>query len=260
MALITFLGTGTSNGIPVIGCRCDTCLSTDPRDQRMRCSAYVTSDQGDRILIDCGPDFRAQALRYQVQHIDSLLISHAHFDHVGGIDELRQINHLMQSPIPLYGLPIHIDEVRERVSYLFRDTQKGGGKAQITLHYLQQGISQVLNRTPVLPLLLNHGSLEILGFRIGGLIYITDASRIGQETLDLVCHPRPQILVLNALRFKPHSTHFCLQEAIHTASLVGAEKTCFIHMTHDIMHQRDSSILPPTMEFAWDGLQAEFSS
>ncbi len=260
MANVTLLGTGTSDGIPVLGCGCEVCTSKDPRDKRLRCSAYVFSDQGDHILIDCGPDFRIQALQYHIEQIDSLLISHAHFDHVGGIDELRQINRLMQSPIQVYGLPRHINEIRERVSYLFRDTQRGGGKAQIALNYLESGQHHLLGDTPILTLPVTHGSLEILGFRMGGLVYITDASFLSKDTMNLISDPRPQILILNALRFRPHSTHFNIEQSIQIAEQVRADKTYFIHMTHDILHERVEAELPDNIHLGWDGLTLNFDS
>ncbi len=260
MAHLTFLGTGTSNGIPMIGCDCRVCSSPDPKDKRLRCSAVITTDQGDRFLIDCGPDFRQQALTHQVHHIDAVLISHAHFDHVGGIDELRQVNYLMNDSIDLYSTQPHIEEIRERVSYLFRDTQIGGGKARIELHSLAANQSQLIKHTPVIPLSIKHGMLDILGFRIGGLVYITDASTIPLPALELIRKDPPRILVLNALRYKPHSTHFNLDQALALAQEIQAEETYYIHMTHDILHAEVDSALPPHIHLAYDGLSLEFSS
>jgi phosphoribosyl 1,2-cyclic phosphate phosphodiesterase len=244
----------------MIGCQCEVCTSTDPRDTRLRCSAYITTDQGDSFLIDCGPDFRRQALDYHIHHIDAVLISHAHFDHVGGIDELRQINYLMKDSIPVYGTPPHIDEIRERVSYLFRDTQKGGGKARIDLYYMQKNETILIGNTPVLPLDVRHGVLEILGFRIGDLVYITDASQIPDTSFKLITQPRPRILILNALRYKEHQTHFNLEQAVSEAQNIGAEQTWFIHMTHDILHQAADSQLPDNIRLAFDGLSLDFHS
>lgn len=255
---IIFLGTGTSGGVPEIGCDCPVCKSSDPRDRRLRSSAYV--ETGDsKFLIDAGPDFRAQALRHDIRRVDALLVTHSHYDHIGGIDELRQINWLMGKPVDVYGNAQTTAEIRERFAYIFRKTTPvGGGLPKLELHDVSVGQTFRAADTDVLPVEVLHGKTSILGYVVGKLAYITDASELPLETLDRLREAGLSVLVLNALRYKPHSTHFNLEQALETASKIRAQRTYFIHFTHNVMQSVIEKELPANVFAAYDGLTVEY--
>ncbi|URA09946.1 MBL fold metallo-hydrolase [Thermospira aquatica] len=251
MSRFIFLGTGTSNGVPVIGCQCEVCTSSDPRDKRLRCSGYYESNTGTKILIDIGPDFRQQALTHNITRIDGLLITHSHYDHIGGLDEVRQINFIMKKPIDVYGSQESMRDIQNRFSYIFSPTQIGGGIPQISLHPLDEK-PFTINDVSIIPLPVWHGKLLIFGYKIGNFAYITDASGIPEETKSKLMNI--DTLVINALRYRPHPTHFNIEQALAFVSEVRPQKTYFIHMTDDILHSRTSRELPKNVFLAYDGL------
>lgn len=254
MSKLLFLGTGTSNGVPVIGCSCEVCLSEDRKDKRARTSAYVTNDTGTKILIDVGPDFHTQALTYKIGWIDGILITHSHQDHIGGIDELRQYNFIMRKKIDLFGTQLSLNEIENRFDYIFKDTQVGGGKPQLDLHLADQPFT--LKDQTVIPIPILHGEIPIYGYRMDGLAYLTDASRIPGTSYELLKDLK--VLVVNALRFEPHPTHFNLEQALALIDRVKPERAYLIHLTHLFKHERDSKLLPKGVEFAFDGLEIEY--
>jgi len=253
---LTFLGTGTSSGVPVIGCTCATCRSDDPHDKRFRTSAYVVSQHGARLLIDVGTDFRLQALQHQIHWLDGILLTHGHHDHIGGIDDLRQLNFLMQRSINLYGNALALAEVRTRFDYIFKHTQKGGGKPQLELHEINAPTPLSVNGQTIVPLAVLHGELPILGFQFDGLSYITDASALPPATMQALQHT--DVLVLNALRLLPHSTHFSLAEALAIIRDLQPRRAYLIHLTHDLKHADIAHTLPPNVFLAHDNLTIEF--
>ncbi len=251
---LTFLGTGTSMGIPMIGCHCAVCRSSDPRNQRLRTSALLTiGDQ--QILIDAGPDLRAQALRAGIERLDAILLTHSHADHINGIDDLRPINFAMRAPIPLYGTITTLDAVRERFSYAFVNGSEGSTRPALDLIEFSNEKPFSIGILEILPLSILHGTWTISAFRIGALGYVTDASQISAET-------RKQLrgldtLVLNALRHKPHPTHFSLSEALALVEALQPRRTLLVHMGHELDHEATNAELPSHVRLAYDGQVVE---
>ena len=249
---LTFLGTGTSSGVPVIGCSCKVCLSSDPKDTRLRCSALL--EIGDQvILIDAGPDVRIQLLHHRIQRIDSILITHSHFDHVIGLDELRPFS--WHYPMPLYSDIPSFKDIKRVFEYLFNNTniQIGGGLTQFIPHTIEHYQEFSIEKTQILPLLVMHGRLPITGYKIGELAYLTDVKTLPQKTIDSV--KGVHTLVLDCLRLKKHSTHINLEEALALIEQIQPQNTYFIHMNHELSHQEWTDLLPPNVHVAYDNQQ-----
>jgi phosphoribosyl 1,2-cyclic phosphate phosphodiesterase len=252
---ITFLGTGTSHGVPMIGCDCTTCTSTDPKDKRLRASVLVQTGDGT-LLVDAGPDLRTQALTYDIRRIDAILFTHGHADHIFGLDEVRRYNALQRQSMACFADPVTISEIRRTFSYVFESTApKGFGLPEIEAFTV---IGQFcVGHTVVQPVKVLHGRRPILGYRIGGFAYLTDCSAIPDESWALL--EDLDVLVLDALRIRPHPTHFSLPEAIEAARRVSAARTYFTHVCHDLAHAATTATLPAGMELAYDGLVLECS-
>ena len=247
---VTFLGTGTSHGVPMIGCTCAVCTSSDPRDARWRPSIYIEADAGPKLLVDTGPDLRMQALRFGVTRVDAILYTHGHADHVVGLDEVRRFNALQRGAIPCYADATTIDEIRGMFSYIFDPrTPKGGGIPDLTFTQIDGPLN--VGGTGILPVPVYHGERPILGFRIGRFAYLTDCSRIPESSWPLL--EGLDIVVLDALRERPHPTHFSLDEAVAAARRLGARQTFFTHIAHDLGHAATCAKLPPSMALAYDG-------
>lgn len=234
----------------MIGCDCPTCTSTDPRDTRLRPSVYVQSADA-RLLIDAGPDLRAQALRHGIRRVDAVLFTHGHADHVLGIDELRRFNALQRGAIPCFADERTREEIRQTFAYAFDpNTPKGGGIPQLDLVPVEV-VFRVAG-VDVQPVPLWHGERRILGFRIGGFAYLTDCSRIDDAAWPLLTDL--DVVVLDALRDRAHPTHFTVDEAVAAARRIAARRTLFTHMCHDVSHETTNARLPPGMSLAYDGL------
>jgi phosphoribosyl 1,2-cyclic phosphate phosphodiesterase len=250
MALrVTMLGSGTSTGVPVIGCRCAVCTSDNPRNQRLR-PCLLLDFEGGVVLVDTPTDLRQQALRFAVERVDAVLYTHAHADHIYGLDDLRIYNFRQHRPIPCYGSSATLAALRRAFSYVFEDGQEGGGKPQVELCAVRAPF-ELLGRR-VIPVPVLHGELEVFGYRIGDFAYVTDVSRIPEASYELLAGVR--VLVLDALRYRPHPTHFTVDEALAAASRVGAERTVLTHIAHEIDHDRPAVALPPGVELGYDGL------
>jgi phosphoribosyl 1,2-cyclic phosphate phosphodiesterase len=251
---ITFLGTGTSHGVPMIGCRCATCLSDDPRDKRWRPSVLVEATGGPTLLIDTSPDLRAQALRFGFTRIDAILYTHSHADHILGLDEVRRFNMLQRAPIPCFGDAPTIGDLRRTFAYAFDpDTPVGGGLPRIETFTIAGDFCY--GGLTIRPVRIMHGERPIFGFRIGSFAYLTDCSGIPDAAWPHVADL--EYLVLGALREKPHPTHFSLSEAVEAAGRAAARQTYLTHMCHDLPHAATCARLPPSVQLAYDGLTFE---
>ena len=247
---VRIIGSGTSTGVPQIGCTCAVCTSADPKDNRLRASAIVETDDA-RILIDCGPDFREQVLHLPYERIDGVLITHEHYDHVGGLDDLRPFCRF--GSVPIYAEEYVAKALRLRMPYCFVD-QRYPGVPDIPLQEIEPGQRFSINQTGVLPLRVIHGRLPILGYRIGKLGYITDMLTMPEESFEQLAGI--DVLIMNALRIVPHPTHQSLEEALAVARRIQAKKTYFIHMSHDMgLHAEVERELPDDIHLAYDGLE-----
>jgi phosphoribosyl 1,2-cyclic phosphate phosphodiesterase len=251
---ITFLGTGTSHGVPMIGCRCATCRSDDPRDRRLRPSIFVDADDGMKVLVDAGPDLRTQALAHDLGRIDAIVFTHSHADHILGIDEIRRYNHLYKTPMPCFAEAGTAADIRRMFFYIFDPaTDKGGGVPQLEMFTI--GGAFCIGRTEIVPVPLMHGRRQILGLRLGRFAYLTDCNQVPESSMSLLRNL--DVLVLDALRERAHPTHFSLSEAIEVARRIAPRQTYFTHMCHDLQHAPTCARLPTGMALAYDGLVVE---
>jgi len=248
---ITFLGTGTSSGVPMIGCSCPVCVSTDTRDQRLRSSIHLRS-ANTSLVVDAGPDFRTQMLRAEVNQLDAVLLTHAHKDHIAGLDDIRAYNHFQKKPMSLYADPRTEEAVRRDFYYAFSDT-KYPGTPDIDLFSIGEepfGVGDI----PVTPIRVMHLKMPVLGFRFGDFTYITDANYIDAAELDKIRGSR--ILVLNALRKEKHLSHFTLSEAIELGQGLEVPDVYFTHVSHQLgRHAQIEQELPAGFHLAFDGLE-----
>lgn len=247
---ITFLGTGTSQGIPVITCSCIVCQSADHKDQRLRVSVLIeTADK--TMVIDSGPDFRYQMLRANVKDLDAILFTHEHKDHVAGLDDIRPFNYLLKKNIAIYATERVQNALRKEFSYIFSDVHYPG-LPQIDLHTIESDVFHI-GETSIIPLEVMHHKLPVLGFRINDFTYITDAKTISEETVAKIRGTK--ILVINALQKEGHISHFTLDEAVAFAEKIEAGTTYLTHISHNLgLHAAVEKELPANIKLAYDGL------
>jgi phosphoribosyl 1,2-cyclic phosphate phosphodiesterase len=257
LARVTVLGSGTSHGVPMIACDCATCRSDDPRDRRWRPSIYVELPDGTAVLVDTSTDLRAQALEFRISKVDAILFTHEHADHVFGLDEVRRYNYMQPGAIPCYATARTADAIRRMFGYIFgQPITVGGGVPQLQLFTLSGG-PFTLGRETFVPVPLMHGTAPIVGYRLGPFAYLTDCSRIPDESwplLDGVTH-----LILDALRHRPHPTHFSVREALEVVDRLKPQQTYLTHICHDLAHAATCASLPEGVELAYDGLRLEFA-
>lgn len=258
---LTFLGTGTSFGVPQVGCGCAVCHSSDPRDKRTRCSAAVEVD-GRIILIDTAPELRLQLLANDITRVDAVLYTHAHADHVNGIDDLRIFSARGRSePLVCYGPAESLEQIDRGFRYIFDDDVRvfaGTSKPRLNLQALEPGDVREIAGVAVLPLAFEHGFMRVFGYRLGPLAYITDAKAIPDAERRQLAGL--DVLVINALWHRPHPTHLSIEEAVDVARAIGARQTYFTHLTHETGHAELAASLPPGIAPAYDGLTIEVRS
>lgn len=248
---ITFLGTGTSHGVPVITCRCDVCTGLNPKNKRTRSSLWIVRD-GVSVLIDTAVEFRLQALQAEIEYVDGVLYTHCHADHVFGLDDLRVFSRITQKSIPVYGNQETIEELREVFAYVFKKTQEGGEKPQVTTNVVAQAPFYI-NGVQIQPIPALHGTLPILGYRLGNMAYLTDCSYIPPASLELL--RGLDVLILGVIRHKPHPTHMHVAQALQLVEKLGPKRTFFTHISHLLDHDAANSSLPSAVRLAYDGLK-----
>jgi phosphoribosyl 1,2-cyclic phosphate phosphodiesterase len=250
-ARVTVLGSGTSHGVPMIGCTCAVCRSGDPRDRRTRPSIYVAVEGGPSILIDTSTDLRMQALTHGVTKVDAILFTHSHADHIMGMDEVRRFNAVKGGAIPAYADERTAGDLRRTFSYVFDPpSEQGGGIPQVSLTTIDGRFA--VESVAVMPVPIFHGSRPILGFRLGSFAYLTDCNRLADEAWTIL--DGVDILILDALRHRPHPTHFTVAEALDVVSRLKPRQCYFTHICHDLPHAATNQSLPAGVELAYDGL------
>ncbi|OZI06430.1 hypothetical protein BWI93_19855 [Siphonobacter sp. BAB-5385] len=249
---VTFLGTGTSQGVPVIGCDCPVCRSLDFRDKRLRVSMHVEAD-GRSLVIDTGPDFRTQALRERIMHLDAVVFTHAHKDHTAGLDDVRPFNFRQNSDIPLYGQAAVLEQIKVEFAYAFAE-HKYPGTPRLQLHPIENKPFEILG-LQLTPIEVMHHKLPVFGYRIGDFSYITDANFIAESELDKLRNSK--VLVINALHKGPrHLSHFVLPEALEIIEKLKPEVAYLTHISHSMgLHAQVEAELPPHVHLAYDGLK-----
>ncbi len=252
MMNITILGTGTSQGVPVIGCTCEVCTSLDTKDQRLRCSILVEVDQ-QQILVDAGPDFRQQMLRANISNIDAILLTHEHNDHIIGMDDVRPLNFMHKKHMPVYAVERVQEELKKRFSYIF-DADPYPGAPRITLHDIAPSQAFQVGKTMIEPIEIFHGQLPILGFRIKDFTYMTDAKTITKKELEKV--KGTKVLILSALHHRSHHSHLNLEEALEWIEQIQPEAAYLLHISHRMgKYEEVSKMLPEGVHLAYDGLE-----
>ena len=250
---VTFLGTGTSQGVPVIACHCAVCQSVDLKDKRLRTSIMITSDS-TQVVIDSGPDFRQQMLTHHVQTLDAIVFTHEHKDHVAGMDDVRAFNYTSGKPMKIVCTSRVEDALRREFAYVF-DNPNYPGVPRIDIHLIDEN-PFIVGDIPFLPLPVMHLKMPVLGFRVGNFSYVTDANFISESTKEKI--KGSEILVINALRHEPHPSHFTLSEALEMVNELQIPKVYLTHISHQLgKHEEVSATLPPHIEIAYDGLTME---
>lgn len=253
---IRILGTGTSSGVPVIGCQCSVCQSTNPHDKRTRSSIHVRQGETN-VLIDTTPDLRQQALKYTINNLDAVLYTHHHFDHIGGFDDLRAYNFIQNKLVDIYGKPETLNSIKQTFKYAFETNETQSSRPMVRTHEITDTAFKTA-QIEWMPLKLKHGSLEILGYRTGNFAYCTDTSSIPESTMEKL--KGLDVLVLSALRHEPHPMHLTIEEAQEVAKVLNPRHVWLTHLAHQVSHKRDGQSLSNGIQLAYDGLKITIAS
>ncbi|MBK8656087.1 MAG: MBL fold metallo-hydrolase [Haliscomenobacter sp.] len=250
---VTLLGTGTSQGVPVIGCACPVCASLDARDQRLRTSAWIQAGPWD-LIIDCGPDFRQQALRARVPKVDAILLTHEHNDHVSGLDDVRPYNFRSGKDIPIYAAPRVGQEIRKRFEYAFEEVNRYPGAPMLVTVPVSASMPFTIGDLPIIPVEVMHGAMPVLGFRLGNFAYVTDMRTISENEMEKL--KGVEVLVVNALHFHAHSTHMNVDLALEFIERLGPRQSYLTHISHRMgLYEDVNPALPSHVALGYDGLQ-----
>lgn len=251
---LTFLGTGTSTGVPSIGCSCNTCISNDPRDKRLRVSILIEHND-KKVIVDTSIDFRQQALRANIGYLDAVLITHCHVDHVFGLDDIRPLN-FRYGAMGVYANDVAWTDLKRIYQYIFEPTHIGGGLPQLIPHTVEPNSPFCIgDGLEITPLEVIHGKLPVMAYRFNDFAYATDLKIIPPASMEVLRDL--DVLVLDCVRIRPHSTHLCLEEALEIIEDLAPQRAYLTHLNHDIMHERDSQLLPDNVQFAYDELVVE---
>jgi phosphoribosyl 1,2-cyclic phosphate phosphodiesterase len=254
---LIFLGTGTSVGVPLLGCDCDVCRSTNPKNHRYRCSVLLQSPEGN-LLIDTTPELRLQLLRERIHNVQAVLYTHYHADHLFGLDDVRPLCRFLDGPMPLYCTSEVEDKIRQAYAYAFPSSQEAaftGYIPRLCFKRISEDPFRLLGME-ITPIPLLHGRFNVFGFRVGNMAYCTDVSRIPERSWKLL--EDLDVLTLDALRYKPHPAHFSLEQALEAIAWLKPKRAYLTHMTHDFDHDTVNRQLPPNVELAYDGLRFDF--
>ncbi|MDR4503986.1 MAG: MBL fold metallo-hydrolase [Candidatus Scalindua sp.] len=249
---ITFLGTGTSYGVPMIGCECSVCISDNPKNSRTR-SSILVSRREHNILIDAATELRIQCLINKVKRVDAVLLTHAHADHVLGLDDLRHFNIRQKKMIPVYGSQETLNQIEKMFSYAFEETISNGSKPKFTLEFIEGSIT--ISDLEIIPIDVMHGLEMVTGYRIDNVAYVTDVSHIPSDSMDKL--RGLDLLILDALRIRPHEKHFNIEQALDIARELKPKKTLFTHIAHEVDYDLINGTLPSDIKLAYDGLTVE---
>jgi phosphoribosyl 1,2-cyclic phosphate phosphodiesterase len=250
---VYFLGTGTSQGIPVIGSNHSVCKSTDSKDKRLRVSVWVTWENNS-LVIDCGPDFRQQMLVSGCEKLDAILFTHEHADHTAGLDDIRPFFFMQRNPIPVYAHQRVIENLTKRFDYIFETENKYPGAPSVTTFEVKNNIPFTIGNKSIIPININHGSVQVFGYRIGDFTYLTDVKSIDESEIDKI--KGTKVLVINALREEEHHSHFSLQDALNFIHLIQPEKAFLTHISHLLgFHEEVQKKLPDNVFLAYDNLE-----
>ena len=251
---VIFLGTGTSQGVPVIGCDCAVCMSNDPHDKRLRCSVLI-SKNGKNILIDIGPDFRQQMLNNNIKDLDAIVVTHEHNDHIIGLDDVRPFNFQYRKDMPIYGMPQVAEALKTRFAYVFQ-VNSYPGAPKVKIHLINDLEPLIVEGIKIIPIKVYHGKMPVLGFRIDDFTYITDAKTFPKEAIKKI--EGTKVLVLNALHHNEHHSHLNLKEALDFIEQIKPEKAYLTHCSHKMgFHKQMNKTLPANVVLAHDGLAIE---
>ncbi|MFW6281492.1 MAG: MBL fold metallo-hydrolase [bacterium] len=246
---IKFLGTGTSHGVPLIGCKCKTCTSDNHKNYRTRSSLFIRN-QNTSIIIDTAQEFRLQLLHNNINKVDAIFYTHPHADHLLGFDDIRSINRTTGKIIPCYGNEFTIEEIRRVFPYIFDAVQKGGGLPEVSFHLIKKRI--IYKDFSIIPLPVKHGKLDILGYKINNIAYITDCSFIPEKTCEFLNDI--DLLILGVLRYREHNTHMNIEQAINLINKIGVNRAYFTHLSHELEYNETNRNLPDHINLAYDGM------